>query len=339
MKRLILSSLFIILFAGILYSANGTPSTLIVRTDANNALIATAVTQTNPITQGVFSSRTLRTDANNALQVILTGTVTPTYPQAIPASTCASPSLGLSGSPTTGIAFTATPSILECISGTAVETLTATTNTMIVSELINRGTITTDLKVRDDTVTWNNAGVTFTGWKLNVTNTNSNSASLLLDLQVGGTTQFNVTRTGVLTVATQLTTAANGVVSVGSNGGFALATNFALNANPSIGSGFGTSPSVAASNRTAAFTINVGTGGTATGGVVTMPAATTGWNCQVVNRTALAAARANQSTTAGTTWQTATTTTSVTVTNINLATGGAVAWTASDILAFHCLGY
>lgn len=47
------------------------------------------------------------------------------YPQAIPASTCAAPSLGLSGGATTGIAFTATPSILTCIGGTAVVTWTS----------------------------------------------------------------------------------------------------------------------------------------------------------------------------------------------------------------------
>lgn len=108
---------------------------------------------------------------------------------------------------------------------------------------------------------------------------------------------------------------------------------------PSISSGFGTSPSVPSNNGSAAFTVNVGTGGTASAGVIAMPTAATGWNCSVVNRTALAAGRASQSTTAGTTWQTATTTTTVTVTNLNLATGGAVAWAASDILALTCTGY
>lgn len=48
----------------------------------------------------------------------------------------------------------------------------------------------------DTAQSWNNAGVTFTGWKLNVTNTASAAASMLLDLQVGGGTKFNVTRDG-----------------------------------------------------------------------------------------------------------------------------------------------
>lgn len=122
-----LSSILILLALTIpLSGASGTPSTLVVRVDANGYLVVTAATQTNPITSGVFSSRVLKTDASGNLQVILAGTVTPTYPQSIPASTCAAPSLGESGAATTGIAFTATPSILNCIAGTAVTTLTST---------------------------------------------------------------------------------------------------------------------------------------------------------------------------------------------------------------------
>lgn len=44
--------------------------------------------------------------------------------------------------------------------------------------------------------TWNDAGVTYAGIKLNVTNTASNAASKLIDLQVGGSTKFNVDRNG-----------------------------------------------------------------------------------------------------------------------------------------------
>jgi len=62
------------------------------------------------------------------------------------------------------------------------------------------GTITTSNPVLDMTQTWNAGGVTFTGILLNVTNTASATASMLIDLQVGGVTQFNVTRGGALTV-------------------------------------------------------------------------------------------------------------------------------------------
>lgn len=64
---------------------------------------------------------------------------------------------------------------------------------------LTRGTITTAVQVIDSTVTWN-AAVTFTGWKLNVTSTSSNAGSLLLDLQVGGTSQFSVGKAGVVTL-------------------------------------------------------------------------------------------------------------------------------------------
>ena len=125
MRKFINSIIIIaVLTSAVLYAASGTPSTLVVRTDANNYLLVTSVTQTNPVTQGVFSSRTLRTDSSGSLQVILTGTVTPTYPMSIPASTCAAPSLGESGAVTTGIAFTATPSILMCVAAATIETIT-----------------------------------------------------------------------------------------------------------------------------------------------------------------------------------------------------------------------
>lgn len=48
------------------------------------------------------------------------------------------------------------------------------------------------------TDTWNNVATTFTGIGLNVTDTTSAAASMLIDLQVGGTTQFHVLKTGAV---------------------------------------------------------------------------------------------------------------------------------------------
>jgi hypothetical protein len=48
------------------------------------------------------------------------------------------------------------------------------------------------------TTTWNNVSTTFTGIKLNVTDTASAAASLLIDLQKGGTSQFSVSKSGEL---------------------------------------------------------------------------------------------------------------------------------------------
>lgn len=103
---------------------------------------------------------------------------------------------------------------------------------------------------------------------------------------------------------------------------------------PTISSGFGTSPSVVANNGTAGFTINVGTGGTASAGVIGLPTAANGWIVNVQNLTAQAANRASVRTT-----QTASSTTSATIQNQNVATGAATAWTASDVLLISAVGY
>ena len=75
------------------------------------------------------------------------------------------------------------------------------------------GTATVSTPLFDGQQTWNAGGVTFTGLKFNVTNTASASASKLFDLQVAGTSYFNVsvasggdtTVGGGLTVANNIT--------------------------------------------------------------------------------------------------------------------------------------
>jgi hypothetical protein len=64
------------------------------------------------------------------------------------------------------------------------------------------GTITADDPVLDLTQTWNNGAITFNGIKLNVTDTASGAASLLLDLKVGGATKFSVKKDGQIAPAT-----------------------------------------------------------------------------------------------------------------------------------------
>lgn len=67
--------------------------------------------------------------------------------------------------------------------------------------LIGTGrTVTVSTPLLDLTQTWNAGAVTFTGLKLNVTNTASAAASLLLDLQVATVSQFSVSNAGVVTV-------------------------------------------------------------------------------------------------------------------------------------------
>lgn len=115
--------------------------------------------------------------------------------------------------------------------------------------------------------------------------------------------------------------------------GFGMGFMFLSSTAPTISSGFGTSPSIANSNGTAAFTVNIGTGASATSGVVGLPAATTGWNCSVNDLTAAAAHVAYN------TRQTASTTTTATLENQTTSTGAAVAWGVSDILRVSCFAY
>lgn len=61
---------------------------------------------------------------------------------------------------------------------------------------IASGTKTANAPLLDATQTWNNAAITFTGLKFNATDTASNAASLLMDLQVGGTSKLKADKTG-----------------------------------------------------------------------------------------------------------------------------------------------
>lgn len=108
-------------------------------------------------------------------------------------------------------------------------------------------------------------------------------------------------------------------------GGYRLASKMmAVGTAPTISSGFGASASIAANNGTIAFTVNVGTGGTASTGVIGLTACTTGWVCHCDD---LAAAVGLTETR-----QSASTTTSCTVANVNTATGVAAAWGVSEVL-------
>lgn len=129
------------------------------------------------------------------------------------------------------------------------------------------------------------------------------------------------------TAADLLTVTHGGIVSLGTGGVLKFVALADSATAPTISSGFGASPSVATNNGTAAFTINVGTGGVATSGVIGLPTAANGWVCQCND---IAAAVSTSETK-----MSATSTTSCTVSNVNTATGVAVAWAASEIL--HCM--
>ena len=76
---------------------------------------------------------------------------------------------------------------------------------LLGSTALTGATVTTSQPVLNLTQTWNASGVTFTGLRFNAagsSDANSAAASLLLDLQVGGTSQLSVSKSGLITVAT-----------------------------------------------------------------------------------------------------------------------------------------
>jgi len=75
---------------------------------------------------------------------------------------------------------------------------------------ITGGTVTTSTPFLQATQSWNAGGVTFTGLKVNITDTASAAGSLLIDYQVGGATKFSVTKAGTVSVATGATYQVNG---------------------------------------------------------------------------------------------------------------------------------
>lgn len=74
---------------------------------------------------------------------------------------------------------------------------------------ITAGTATSAVSALSITQTWNYATTPITGILANFTNTSSHANTLLMDLQVGGVTKFNVDKTGVATSA--------GLSSIGNN--------------------------------------------------------------------------------------------------------------------------
>jgi hypothetical protein len=62
------------------------------------------------------------------------------------------------------------------------------------------GTVTASTPLINATQTWNSAATVFTGILANVTDTASNASSLLMDLQVGGSSRFSVDKNGSVAI-------------------------------------------------------------------------------------------------------------------------------------------
>jgi hypothetical protein len=111
---------------------------------------------------------------------------------------------------------------------------------------------------------------------------------------------------------------------------FLIQTYIATSSPPSISSGFGTAPSIANYNGSLVYVINVGTGGTASSGVIAMPYTSSHGLIAICN---------DVGNTAGLhTYQTASTTSTLTLTCQNSA-GAAAAWAASTLVYVIAMGY
>ena len=152
--------------------------------------------------------------------------------------------------------------------------------------------------------------------------------------RINSTGEFGILKTATAGVELDVAgdIAASGNVSAnGAGSAVLLAAKALINTAPTIAAGFCTTPSISASNGTAAFAIAIGTScAGVTTGSLTMPAATTGWSCSFANVTTPASFIVSQTGGTGTT---------VTLTNYSRTTGLAVDFTASESIRALCLAY
>jgi hypothetical protein len=103
---------------------------------------------------------------------------------------------------------------------------------------------------------------------------------------------------------------------------------------PTVASGFGTSPSIPKGASTRAFTVNVGSGGSATTGVLNMSQAMpNGYICKATDITH-AGSFVTEAVPDG-----SNPTFEIDLLNYSRTTGLAIAWTANDVITVMCEGY
>ncbi len=207
-----------------------------------------------------------------------------------------STSTGIAGAGLTSAAITAAPAAsaldgTELTPGSQGATLVKYTGQQLMtlitgSTTLSGATVTTSKPLLNLAQTWNAGGVTFTGLKLNVTDTASAAASLLLDLQVASVTKFKVVKDGTIQVGPGTngthsvalgfngagiygdTSGRVGIVPNGTGYGVALISSSAFNLDRDITLGwassnnFGGNPDVALS-RISANLLGLGTGAAA----------------------------------------------------------------------------
>lgn len=106
------------------------------------------------------------------------------------------PISGLTASASNAAATDVLPVVQTTGTGPVKMTVQQMAGGLLGSTTISGATVTTSQPVLNLAQTWNNAAVTFTGLKFNVPTDTSASTSLLMDLQIGGTTKFVVDKAG-----------------------------------------------------------------------------------------------------------------------------------------------
>jgi hypothetical protein len=150
--------------------------------------------------------------------------------------------LDLSGNLTLGGNFTTTGSGTIALGGftltvpaTGTAALLGVANTFTAAQTVSGGTVTVSTPLLDLSQTWNAGAVAFTGIKANYTATAAAATSMLMDLQVGGTSKFKVVANSA-TAGTQVIFSGNGASTtitqaaseVSFNNGFSATLRFGL---------------------------------------------------------------------------------------------------------------
>lgn len=206
--------------SGVATNLTGTAASLTAGTVTTNANLTGHVTSVgNAAVLGSFTSAqllaALTDETGTGANVFATSPTLVTPLLGIPTSGTLTNCTGLPPAGVVGTAatlgtntFTATQTITEAVGSSAL--------------VLTGATQINSFPVLNTTQVWNASGTTFTGWKLNITSTASAAASLLVDLQVGSSSKFNVDKIGIIS-----TTANTGMIlsGGGTTSGLKLLTN------------------------------------------------------------------------------------------------------------------
>lgn len=279
------------------------------RTDANGYLITSNLAYTapdGPLT--AFPNLLLKTDANGYLQTTMNGAQTVSV-NGIATTSTNGMVVQNSTAATGGATVQYSPRVL--FRGNAWDTAASeTVDFFLENQPTSAATPTGTLRIG---YSLNSAGATSP-----LTLTSAGALTVLGNFVGAGIFAGTTSRLGSSTLGTWSWTA-DGTARL-QNNGQTIGAQFKVDALPTVGSGFGTSPSVTAGSTPLAGSVNVGTGGTATTGVIT-------WGgtafpstpfCTYSNTTTNLVTRGTPTTT-------------------QLTLNTTTAWTASDIVSWICI--